>query len=240
MIQLKGVNMNDVLRDERRKRVGWEDQHALIKTGLGQEGHDDILKKIFGSKNEINKLEVHKLDPEKVFYISDIKNICIGYRLRFLSAAHFKGDIPTEALQKVADLQREHSVDLKGFMVLAPAGLFNLKERDKDPLLFANLGNGFFYLIHQWGKEMSPWRKILVFPMRSFETLFFSVLALAFSIAAAVPGSVMMGPNDTTSLHIRVIFFFYLFFAFSSLAALYGFSRMKNFSIHIWNSRYFD
>jgi hypothetical protein len=87
---------------------------------------------------------------------------------------------------------------------------------------------------------LHPLRKILVYPFRDFTTLFKSVVALALFIALAVPSQVMMGPQDTTSMHIRVIFFFYLLFAFCGLTALYGFSRVKNFNSVLWNSKYFD
>jgi hypothetical protein len=39
---------------------------------------------------------------------------------------------------------------------------------------------------------------------------------------------------------VRIIFFFYLLFASSAMAALYGFSRAKNFSENLWSSRYDD
>jgi len=52
---------------------------------------------------------------------------------------------------------------------------------------------------------------------------------------------VMRGPKDTgTIMHIRVIFFFWMVFATSAMTALYGFSRMKNFSSNLWKSRFLD
>lgn len=204
------------------------------------EADERIMNSIFGGGGQISKLDISQLNPANVYSLNEIKNICVAYRLRFLDASLFKGDIPAEALSKIKSIQKEQATELTGYKIIAPAPMFHLQERDKDPLLFANLGNGFYYLIHKWGTDLHPLRKILVYPFRDFTTLFKSVVALALFIAVAVPSHVMMGPQDTTSMHIRVIFFFYLLFAFCGLTALYGFSRVKNFNSVLWNSKYFD
>ena len=37
---------------------------------------------------------------------------------------------------------------------MAPSKLFELENYD-DPLLFASLGDGYYYLIHKWGNDLS-------------------------------------------------------------------------------------
>ena len=239
-----GVNLEQKLREQRKKLRADDARHllAIYQRLLAQIDKEDekIWAEIFGSEGQANNLDLKKLDANRIFGVDEIQKICVDYRLRFLDAKYFKGDIPYEAIAKVKRIQKNQAEDITGFKLIAPAGMFHLKEKDKDPLLFINLGNGLYYLVHKWGNDLNRWRKMMVYPFRSFESLFFTIIGFAFFMAAAVPSEIIMGPKDTTSMHLRVIFFLYLFFAFSGLTALYGFSRMKNFSVALWKSRYFD
>jgi hypothetical protein len=190
------------------------------------------------NSQESANIDFKNLDLDRVYDLSDIKKLCIDFRLRFLDASLFKGDIPQEALQEVVKIQADEKIELSNFKIIAPAQLFQLKEKDKDPLLFLPLGNNKFYLIHKWGNDLSAFRKLLVFPFRSFTTLLGTLVGTAFVGAMLPSSSIMMGPYDTSSLPIRVIFFFYLIIALSGMTALYGYSRMKDFSENLWNSRY--
>jgi hypothetical protein len=241
---MQGVNLERQLQVQRTKLRADSSEEILqaFKQVLANDNQLDqtILANIFGSDGSVDQLDITQLDPTRIYGVAEIKKICVDYRLRFLDAKYFKGEIPHEAISKVKALQKDQDVELKGFKMIAPAPMFRLVEKDKDPLLFINLGNGLYYLVHKWGNDLNRFRKVMVYPFRRFESLFTTIIAFAFLIAAAVPSEVMMGPKDTTSMHIRVIFFFYLFLAFSGLTALYGFSRMKNFSVALWKSKYFD
>lgn len=199
-----------------------------------------LLTKIFGEPSVNKGLKIDQLDPQRIYSLPQIKKLCTRYRLRFLDGRYFKGEIPQEALGKLKKLQKGPQTELGHFKIIAPASMFNLQFKDKDPLLLLPLGKDRFYLVHKWGNDLSRWRKYLVFPFRNFKTLLASVAALAALVVSLFPSSVLMGPYDTSSLAIRMIFFFYLFIAFSGLTALYGFSRMKNFNSELWNSRYLD
>jgi hypothetical protein len=242
---MRSVNLEKELVSTRTRRLSGHPGDVLqaFKELLRKDDQldDAILAQIKNSVGEgAANLQIEKLDPQRIFELEDIREMCIKFRLRFLDGKLFKGDIPYEAISKIKALQKDHHTDLQEFKIMAPADLFNLKEKDKDPLLFAPLGNDKYYLIHKWGQDLHPLRALLVYPFRSFVTLFKSVVGLAFVISAVIPSSVMMGPYDTTSLHIRVILFFYLFLAFAGLTALYGFSRMKNFNSALWQSQYTD
>lgn len=201
---------------------------------------DALMAKIFGQPGENKNLKLDQLDPARIYSARHIKKLCTQYRLRFLDGQYFKGDIPQEALGKLKRLQRDQGAELGHFKIVAPAPMFNLEYKDKDPLMLLPLGKDRYYLVHKWGNDLSRWRKYMVFPFRNFKTLLASVALLAALVVSLFPSSMLMGPYDTSSLAIRVIFFFYLFIAFSGLTALYGFSRMKNFNSELWNSRYLD
>ena len=47
-----------------------------------------------------NDFDIDKLKSKNIYHISDIKKICIDYRLRFLNTKYFKGDIPLSAQTK--------------------------------------------------------------------------------------------------------------------------------------------
>lgn len=240
----RGINLEEKLKQrQQRSELKGEDEilrqfKALLQRDAVVE--ERILKQIFEAGDGAPQLDWRLCSAGRIFNLSQIKNLCTDYRLRFLEARLFKGDIPQEAVSEVKRLQKDHQVNLSHFMILAPAPMFVLEERDRDPLLFAPLGNGRYYLIHRWGRDLHPLRKLLVWPFRSFKSLLSTVALLALAVVLSVPDSMMLGPYDNSTAGIRVIFFFYLFIAFSGLSALYGFSRMKNFNANLWNSRYFD
>lgn len=244
MTMMKGLNLEKVL--EREKRHSEKKKEDEVLAGFRQLLKDDdaqdelVLVNIFGSGGSIARLKARSLDPGRIYSLQQIRKICINYRLRFLDSVHYKGEIPYEAISHIKSLQRNQDIELKDFKIVAPAHMFNLRYKDKDPLLFVPLGNDRFYLVHKWGSDLHPLRRLLVFPFRNFPSLLTCVLLLAFIIMISLPDAVYMVPEGHSSLGVRGIFFFYLFFAFSGLTALYGFSRMKNFNSVLWNSKYMD
>ena len=56
--------------------------------------------------------------------------------------------------------------------------MFRLKNYD-DPLLFINLGNDYFYLIHKWGNDLSPFRKLLMWPFKNILNLIVFMIILS-------------------------------------------------------------
>lgn len=236
--------MEKALADIRKKGRADSESDVLeaFRALLKKEDEMDerVLARIFGEGQGHEKLNCSLLSPERIFHRDQIKALCTHYRLRFLDARYYKGEIPYEAISRVKALQRDHKTELTGYKILAPAPMFDLRERDKDPLLFVPLSRDRFYLVHKWGNDLHPLRKLLVWPFRSFKTLLGFVAALALLVVMAVPEAVYLGPYDQNSLALRVIFFFYLFIAFAGLTALYGFSRLKNFNGSLWDSRFTD
>jgi hypothetical protein len=238
-----GCELVKALREERNKQPKEDEVLEAFKQLLRREDAVDeaIVNAIFNKESGMLKtVELKALDPEYIFTESEIKTICIRYRLRFLDASFFKGDIPYEAIAKIKRIQKTGNIELKNFKIVAPAGLFRLRHKDRDPLLFLALGNGKYYLIHQWGKDLHPLRGVMMYPFRNFATLFKTIALMALISAAILPASLVMGPNDQHAFPIRVIFFFYVLIALCGLTSLYGFSRLKNFSSALWNSRYDD
>lgn len=240
-----GVDLEKALQRQRRKDElnSTDETLQAFKEFLAQDDHLDqtILENLFSSSHGLQAdLNLKNLDPERIYTEAQIRNLCTRFRLRFLDTQHFKGEIPYEAIYKIKSLQKDNQLELNGFKMIAPAPMFNLKNKDRDPLLMLPLGNGHYYLVHKWGNDLHPLRALMVFPFRSFKTLLLAVALLAAVVVSLFPDSMIMGPHDEHSWNLRIIFFFYLFLAFSGLTALYGFSRMKNFNSELWNSKYID
>lgn len=184
----------------------------------------------------INSFDIDIIDANRVYHIHQIKKICIDYRLRFLDATLFKGTFPVEAVDQIKAIEKAHNTELTDLKMMAPSKLFKLENAD-DPLLFAPMGNGYYYLIHQWGNDLHPLRKALVWPFKNLITMCIATLVLSFVLSLFVPLSVFT-PNPTSS-----DFFLVYFFMFKSVAAIviyYTFARGKNVSQAIWNSKYYN
>ncbi len=184
----------------------------------------------------VNNFNFDLLETDQIYHISQIKKVCIDYRLRFLDSKYFKGDIPKEAFQKIADIEKQHEIEVKGFKIIAPSKLFKLKDKD-DPLLFAPIGNDYFYLIHKWGNDLHPLRKLLMWPFKSIVNLALLVFILSYLVTLLIPEGLF---SKSSSVAEFWIIFFFMFKCMASVVIFYGFALGKNFNPAIWNSKYFN
>lgn len=183
-----------------------------------------------------NPFHFDALETKNIYHIEQIKEICIDYRLRFLDSKYFKGSIPEEAIRKIKKLEEQHGIEIKGFKIIAPSKLFKLEDKD-DPLLFAPIGNDYFYLIHKWGNDLHPLRKLLMWPFKNVANLVFVLLIGSFLIASMVPENLFSKTNSNAEFWI---IFFFTFKSIAAIAIFYGFALGKNFSPAIWKSKYFN
>ncbi len=188
-------------------------------------------KEMFG-----NDFDFDKLDSNRIFHLRHIHKVCVDYRLRFLDSKFYKGEIPYEALSKINTLEQEHQVEISGFKIVAPSKLFKLENAD-DPLLFAPMGNNYYYLIHKWGNDLHPFRKIMMWPFKTLENFMLFLLVLSFLTACLLPDN-LFTPHQTTTQFLLIFFFVFKWFA--GLAIFYGFKKGKNFSTSIWDSKFYN
>ena len=174
------------------------------------------------------------LETDKIYHIDQIKKICIDYRLRFLDSKYFKGEIPKEAISKIKQMEDAHVLEIQGFKILAPSKLFKLKDKD-DPLLFAPIGNDYFYLIHKWGNDLHPLRKLLVWPFKSIINLAVLVVLVSYLCTVIVPTGLF---SKSSSAVERMIIFFFMFKSVAAVVIFYWVALGKNFNPAIWKSKY--
>jgi hypothetical protein len=181
--------------------------------------------------------DVSKLNGDNLFHVDQIKKICIDYRLRFLDVKLFKGKIPNKAFKKLDRFKNNHPDLNFELRIMAPSKLFELENYD-DPLLFASLGDGYYYLIHKWGNDLSFFRKLSVWPFKNLVNILIFISIISLLITAMVPGNIFYYENNPGAE-----FFITFLFILKSVIAIfiyYGFSLGKNFNEFIWNKKYFN
>ena len=190
------------------------------------------------NKNSLatNAFDLNLLETNRIYHVEQIKKICVDYRLRFLTSNYFKGEIPAEAIAEIKRIEEAHNIELKGFRILAPSKLFKLEDKD-DPVLFAPIGNNYFYLINKWGNDLHPLRKWLMWPFKNIVNLILLIVLLSFFMALLVPEGLFS--KNSSNAQFFIIFFF-MFKCSASVAIFYGFALGKNFNHAIWNSKFYN
>ncbi|MDC7993881.1 hypothetical protein [Altibacter sp. HG106] len=236
---LPKTNIKQCLQRSRDKRIS---EAALLEEvqevlQQNQQHRDQIMETLTAAQPQgENTFDIDKIASGRLYHLSDIKKICVDYRLRFLDAHFFKGEFPEEAVSEIRKLENQHNTPLSGFKIIAPAKRLKLENAD-DPLLFAPMGNDYFYLIHSWGNDLHPLRKWLMWPYKSFENLVFTVFLLSIALTAITPMSAF---THTAAMQEYVLMFLFMFKAVGGIVLFYGFAKGKNFNTAIWNSNYYN
>jgi hypothetical protein len=239
-MELQGTHIPDKILQFRNKRISekqlLEEVQNIFEIHESEDKH--ILKqlKVEGDETDFNNLKFDFLETSNIFHLSDIERICIDYRLRFLNSSYFKAELPWEAISKIKNLEQIHETEIKGFKIMAPAKLFKLKNAD-DPLLFAPIGNEYYYLIHSWGRDLHPFRKVMMWPFKQLENFIILLLIVSLIFTALIPEG-MFSYEQTTTEFLMVFLFMFKWIA--GVALFFGFKMGKNFSEAIWRSKFYN
>ena len=203
----KNTNIEERLSDLKRKST-----EAILLNEVYSILHQDQLREQeivdrLGKKScsVVNLFNFDLLETERIYHLDQIKKICVDYRLRFLDSSYFKGEIPETAVEEIKTLEEAHQIELRGFKILAPSKLFRLEDKD-DPLLFAPIGNGYFYLIHKWGNDLHPLRRIFAWPFKNVMNLGLMVVLMSYLVTLLIPEGLFSKSSSSTEFWI--IFFF--------------------------------
>lgn len=236
---LKGTNIERKLQNTKNKKDDCKQILAEVQQILKQDSlKEGKIANQLSSKNSTlgNNFDFDLLETENIYHIDQIKEVCIDYRLRFLDSAHFKGEIPPTAISKIKHLEAAHNIEIKGFKIMAPSKLFKLEDKD-DPLLFAPIGNDYYYLIHKWGNDLHPLRKLFAWPFKNIANLLLLVLLISYLVTLMVPEGLFSKKSSTAEFWI---IYFFMFKCLASIVIFYGFALGKNFNPAIWKSKYFN
>ena len=236
---IPGLNIEKELNIQKRKDVSSKNlinevQKILAKDELER----NLIKQNLNSDGiqTSNEFVFDLLDTDKIYHINSIKNICVNYRLRFLDSHLFKSPIPEEAISKIKQLEKEHATALGGFKIIAPSKLFKLENYD-DPLLFAPIGNDYYYLIHKWGNDMNPFRKLMALPLKNMGNCLIALTLLSIATTMVLPVS-KFGPENLNV--VKLMSFLFVFKSYCAILIYYCFWKGKNFSSENWNSKYYN
>lgn len=235
------VNIENALKKERQYLQNNIDKDLLdeVNSILLQAEKEDqsVLNRINGNSTSVTEFYNH-FEKDKIYSIYEIKKVCEKYRLRFLDSKYFKGEIPYEAISKIKEIEKKNKIEFTNFKIIAPAGLFKLEDAHQDPLLFASIGNGNYYLIHKWGNDLSWHRKVLAYPLRNLYSFFTSIFILSAILSFLVPESWLNMPMG--SLTLRIWLTIHLFIGLSGFMIFLGSTMQKNFSSNVWDSKFFN
>jgi len=97
------------------------------------------------------------------------------------------------------------------------------------------MGNDYFYLIHKWGNDLHPLRRLRMWPFMNIWNLLLMLLVVSGVLTSLTPLSIFTKNPDSTSFWML---YFFMFKAVVSIVLFYGFALGKNFNPAIWNSKY--
>ncbi|MBI3502429.1 MAG: hypothetical protein HY063_11615 [Bacteroidetes bacterium] len=218
------INIENELIKEKKKYSPLDEAYSIFNAEIKKE--KEIYDRIFNPESSLSTISI---SSENIFTSDQIKNVAITYRLRFLDSKLFKGEIPYEAILHVKELEKKYQVKFSEFKILAPASLFKLEDRNKDPLLFAKVGENKFLFIYKWGNDLNAFRKIVAFPLRTIKNFILTFLTLSIFITILIP-------VDYPS---RLFIFLLSNIFFSSTFAHIGYIRLnQNFSEFEWDSKF--
>lgn len=143
----------------------------------------------------------------QIFHIDTIKKLAMDYRLRLLKTCNYRGGVDIQVPAMIKEFQKEAGLELNSallserFFILAPPKAFNLKNIEipkkpsalkrffdtmKDPILFYQIDEQHYRLVHKWGNDFSIFRALQGFRWKSEANfaLFGFLLALVASTAA--------------------------------------------------------
>lgn len=202
---------------------------------------DDVLRAMVLSSRGDRPNSIKGLDLDRVHHEDAIRNVCIKYRLRFLESGLFKGGIPLQAVHELRQLEARASAPLTGFRIMAPSSHFRLCDAEGDPLLFVPLGNGLYYLVHQWGGDLYWHRSLINWPVRTAYHLAATVLFIAMIIAALAPvGFVNASGTSGYWTGGRLLFWFWTAMVLMGFTAFSWMAFFGKFSADAWKSKHFN
>ncbi len=239
------VNLEKALHSVRKER---EDNlgQSLALSGFKAmfeadwERESEIRQTIQKGSIDHNLLDGSKLPESRKFELEDVKKLCVKYRLRFLSTKHFNKEIPAEAISAIKGVEDRVGAKITSLSIAAPAAMFNLTDVNTDPLLFAPLEDGRFYLIHKWGGDLSWFRSLIYWPMAKLSNLMITIFSISLIFSAVLPTSFFSNQELAYFNFYRVAFLIWNVAFMSGMISYFWFATNRKFSVNAWNSKHFN
>lgn len=235
----ENINIKSELIREKKKNHSIEKEIFTI-LNEASERDQDVLSRLRKSEGNISNGFTENKIQDRIFSIEEIRKICIRYRLRFLPTHYFKAEFPYPVISEINDLEKKLGFKLQDFRIIAPSTAFDLENINKDPLLFAEISENKFFLIHQWGTDLKWYRRILTWPLQTFKTYFIALWFLAATFVFLIPSSFMNGINHDSENILRIWLTIHCFIAFMGITFWAALTFEKTFSSLNWQSKYYN
>lgn len=238
----KGINTRDELFNRRSKKELEKSQEFLqnVFEVLSDEVYHEsqISQRIASPNQDQLPFKWSELNALDVFSLNEIKNLCLTYRLRFLDSHLFQGEIPKEAVVKIKNIEKRLGREITNFKIAAPTEKFELVDCEKDPLLFIELSDNYYYLVHQWGNDLSWHRPMLVLPLRNKATLAITIGLLSFFLTYVLPFEWLFGLVEISEFLVQFSFFAWVFIVISAIVSIGRHLFLTDVSEKQWNNPY--
>ena len=242
----ENINLKKELIKERKAEHSLDtliyEVNALLLDDQKQE--EKIINQLCcNNENSANTDLINKLDQNSIFDIQEIRTLAIKYRLRLLPSKCFKNAIPKEAIFKIKQLSKKSNTEIKKFVILAPSKAFDLEDENADPLLFIPLSASKYYLVHQWGNDLSWFNKVKSLPLRNFTSLVTFIGIIAAFIAFITPTWIILNSAEIDmgywGYH-RFAWFVYAYTLLASMTTLICFSQSIYPSDYQWDKKTYN
>lgn len=234
----EGIKIKDELLKHKVKFSKPED--AVL-----QEVHKILAAQAFKEQNILNNLKSYNktfgmldeegLDKHYLFTAAELKQLSVRLRLKLLDSQCYRFDVPYEAILKIKHLNDTQKKDLESFKIMGASEAFRRKGSKANFVLFAPTVYGNYYMVHDWGEEFKWYKKILAFPLRSFEALALTLILFTLVVTLCLPTFLIT--LDWTATYwsgYRIGTYFHLLIFFSGISAYFLVGFNKQFSGSIW------
>ncbi len=266
MIKSKQKTLNKLQKEEKLQENFLNQVQNLIQEDnqadynlLKQVGFSTALSNaqlVKFDKDNTTKLQKH-LGNNRIFTINEIQDIAVSYGLKFLPTTYYKGSIPSDTAFKIKEsnniisenklskfkvpgyIPRNQDHLHSEYYILAPNESFQLQERPKDPLLFRNLGEGQYYLIHKWGNDLNVTNYIKNIPFKNSVLTGLTMLVILFSLCIKLLTYSLHLPKEQEGTGGLLFLLSILAMFASFFASVYVMKELKE-NKTIWNSPYKD
>lgn len=229
---------DQLVRLRKKKRGGQEEVLSEVKRILNNDLFTEkkILEHLGHYNKSFNVLDEEEVGSEHVYTESELKQVAVRYRLKFLESKLYKQDIPYEAILKIKSLDKQFKKDLKEFRILAPHETFLRKGEFEQSTLFVGTNHQNYYLIHTWGQKLKWQRKLKYWPLRNFETLATTLLVFTLIVTLSLPTHfITLDSKATYWCGYRAAAFFHLLIFHTGVTIYFTFAFAINFSSSVWN-----
>jgi hypothetical protein len=210
-----------------------ENKYVLPDSPMIKELLSEAMAIIAGGDNLFHELELK--ENHRLFNTKAIKKICLKYRLRCLDISFMKQSLPQEAQEELQYLEQKYGLKFKKLKIIGPSKIFELEQREKDPILLAELDDDKFLFIHKWGPEFTNFRALAALPLRNFTTMVISVGLISMALTSLIA----IAHEGTSFLEFLFgVFTIWLCFIIFTVNQSVAFKLYP--TTVIWNSKFLD